>query len=78
MNEFNEAVAKYGKHVEYSDAISEIFENLADGLEIGDTQDFTLSGAQSNRNSVSFEFEVVSFDDDGLPEFEFDGIIKEH
>lgn len=77
-DEFNEAVAKYDKHIEYSDAISEIFQNLADSLEIGDTQDFTLSGAQSNRNSVSFEFEVVSFDDDGLPEFEFDGIIKEH
>lgn len=77
-DEFNEAVAKYDKHIEYSDAISEIFQNLADSLEIGDTQDFTLSGAQANGNSVSFEFEVVSFDKDGLPEFEFDGIVKEH
>ena len=44
MEEFTAAVEKYGKFVKYEDAISEIFENLSDGLEVGDTQDFTLSG----------------------------------
>lgn len=78
MEGFNAAVEKYGKHVEYSDAISEIYENLIEGLEVGDTQDFTLSGAQSNGNSVSFEFEVVAINAEGLPELEFNGIVKEH
>lgn len=78
MEGFNAAVEKYGKFVKYEDAISEIFENLSDGLEIGDTQDYVLSGAQSNGNSVSFEFEVVAINAEGLPELEFNGIVKEH
>lgn len=70
---FEEDVEKYGKSVAYDDAVSEIYANLPEELEIGDTQPFLLSGAQANGNSVEFEFEVVRLDEDGLPEFEYTG-----
>lgn len=70
---FEEDVEKYGKSVAYDDAVSEIYANLPDGLEIGDTQTYCLSGADKNGNSAGFDFEVVSLDEDGIPEFEYTG-----
>lgn len=73
---FEEDVEKFGKSVDYDEAISEIYANMPDGLEIGDTQPFLLSGAQSNGNSVEFDFEVVGFDDI-TPLFEYAGTYSE-
>lgn len=70
---FEEDIEKYGKSVAYDDAVSEIYANLPEELEIGDTQYFLLSGAQENGNSVEFEFEIVRLDEDGIPEFEYTG-----
>lgn len=74
--QFEMDVEKYGKSVTFDEAISEIYANMPDELEIGDTQHFLLSGAQSNGNSVEFEFEVVEFDDI-MPIFEYTGDYSE-
>lgn len=70
---FEEDVKKYGKIVTFNEAISDIFANLPDGLEIGDTQNYLLSDANKFHSSASFEFEVVGFDEDGMPLFEYTG-----
>ena len=75
--QFEMDVEKYGKSVAFDDAVSEIYANLPEELEVGDEQHFLLSGAQDNGNSVEFDFEVIGFDDDGLPVFEYTGFYTE-
>lgn len=70
---FEEDVEKYGKSVTFDEAISDIFANLPERLEIGDTQNYLLSDANKFHSSASFEFEVVGFDEDELPVFEYTG-----
>lgn len=71
--QFETDVEKYGKSVTFDEAVSEIYANMPDELEIGDTQTYSLSGADKNGNSAGFDFEVVSLDEDGIPEFEYTG-----
>ncbi|MEO1782231.1 hypothetical protein [Enterococcus diestrammenae] len=70
---FEEDVEKYGKSVSFDEAVSDIFANLPESLEIGDTQNYLLSDANKFHSSASFEFEVVGFDEDELPVFEYTG-----
>lgn len=70
---FEEDVEKYGKSVSFDEAVSDIFANLPESLEIGDTQTYRLSGADRNGNSAGFDFEIVAFDEDEKPIFEYTG-----